>query len=134
MQRVKCLANPPIEIGNDATHNLGKKMRVNSIGPLGASQVNEPDKDIELKVGGLRPELDSEIKEPDPDSALDGEEQDTREGLIRLVDYLQRQRQANRRRPKTGNKQKDKALSSYHQLEQTEDSIALLGKNYDRKA
>ena len=109
-------------------------MRVNSIGPLAAAQVNEPDRDIELEAGGLRPELDSEIKEPDPDSALQGEEQDTREGLIRLVDYLQRQRHIKRRQPKTGNKQKDKALSSYHQLEETEDSIELLGKNYDRKA
>lgn len=112
----------------DITHSI---MKVSSIGPFTAPHTVDIDREDEVESADLNHDGDSPLEE----MAAGGEpsdEQQTQDGVIRLMEYLA-QRHEKRKRMEAGvhKNPTEKALAAYDKL--TTQDIEYRGRNLNRR-
>lgn len=106
-------------------------MRISSIGPFTGPQETDVDREDEVESADLNHDGDSPIEQMDAGSEP-SDEQQTQEGVIRLMEYLAKRRE--KHKLQTANVHKnptEKALAAYDR--QTSRDVEYRGRNLNRK-
>lgn len=104
-------------------------MKVSSIGPFSGPQESDLDREDEIELAEIDSSGDSPVLALDAGGEPSSEGEETRDGLLRLVEYLAR-RQTRKRRA-SGNSRVDHALSAYEGLD--DQGVEFRGTHYDQK-
>ncbi|MGE0763301.1 MAG: hypothetical protein AB7N80_08485 [Bdellovibrionales bacterium] len=104
-------------------------MKVTGIGPTLGPQSVDDDDDQELEIAGLVNETYAPVDETEA-GAEPSDEQQTREGLARLYDFL-KAKQEKRTSGHLKNSRLERALGAYHKI--IESDLELRGQNLKRR-
>lgn len=105
-------------------------MKITGFGPTMGPQTLDDDDQQELEIAGLLADEAAPVEDLG-DSLDPSEEQQTQEGLARLLDFL-KAKQAKRSRKRSGfPDRREMALSAYHKILDGEDT--LVGTNIKRR-
>jgi hypothetical protein len=104
-------------------------MKVSSIGPFTGPQETDIDREDEVELANLTQGGESPVAQMEA-SGDPSEDGGTKEGVIRLVEYLARRQAQKNREKKTGSTKLNKALSAYEKVVSTD--IEPRGKKINR--
>lgn len=110
-------------------------MKISSVGPMQAPQENDLDRSFEIDLADLGSPVDSPVAAPENETDA-GEDHDSREGLMHLVDFLQRKREEKREKTslKLGLGKSAQAIRAYERQIESTDSEDPVGQNFKRKS
>jgi hypothetical protein len=105
-------------------------MKISAIGPFAGPQENDIDRPEEVVAAELNSGSDAPIAELSAGSDPSDEGGETREGLLRLMDFIARKQTQKARAAKSGNSKLNKALSAYERF--TAKEVKAVGQNLNR--
>ena len=105
-------------------------MRISSIGPFTGPQETDIDREDEIEGAGLASGGDAPIAEMHAEAET-SDEQQTQDGVIRLMEFIARRRDKQKRQHGGAQSPIEKALAAYER--QTSADIQYRGRNLNRK-
>jgi hypothetical protein len=102
-------------------------MKISSIGPFSPPQETDLDRSDEVELALSKDSVGAMVP-VDPESGLSQEQQETKGGLLRLMDLIEKHHPGRKKRTRRTNSRIDKALASYEQT--MEGDLDLKGHNF----
>ncbi len=105
-------------------------MKVSSLGYFTGPQLSDIDRKDEIESAELSSSGDSPIEETKADAET-SDEQQTQDGVLRLMEFIARRREKQKRQNSVAQNPTEKALAAYER--QTSGNIQFRGRNLNRR-